>query len=416
MSGYPRSEFGYLPSASRLKVKELTDVDLQMAPTSGQALVYSSAQGQWTAADQPDPNDRNNFNAANPPTVNDDYDAGYRVGSLWTERFQEIAYICVDSTNGAAVWKDITLDPESNFAGSAPPTVNDDEGDGYEVGSIWVDRTNDTAFMCLDASSGAAVWKVFSNNTTNNFAATAAPTVTDDSSEGYSVTSFWINTTTKIAYICLNASVGAAVWKQVAANDPKNNFSASAKPTTSNDSSEGYSPGSAWINTTTDKMFICTDSTASAAVWKELNPTMYGFYARLGTNISLPPAAFVGAIVAPYSTPTWEVGSGFDPSLGRFTAPEAGYYFVTFCVRLNVTSLPLLDEGVYISIYHEATFAPAAKHYCMPINAIGFSDSYVVSCVLYLNEGTVTGGEIQGSNVVGNIIGNNTFLAVKRIA
>lgn len=40
------------------------------------------------------------------------------------------------------------------------PTVNDDSGDGYSVGSQWLDVTNDLAYVCLDATSGAAVWKL----------------------------------------------------------------------------------------------------------------------------------------------------------------------------------------------------------------------------------------------------------------
>lgn len=39
------------------------------------------------------------------------------------------------------------------------PTVNDDSGDGYSVNSEWVDIINDKAYKCLDATVGAAVWK-----------------------------------------------------------------------------------------------------------------------------------------------------------------------------------------------------------------------------------------------------------------
>jgi len=35
------------------------------------------------------------------------------------------------------------------------PTVNDD---GHQIGTIWVDTTTDTAYICLDNTSGAAVW------------------------------------------------------------------------------------------------------------------------------------------------------------------------------------------------------------------------------------------------------------------
>jgi hypothetical protein len=49
----------------------------------------------------------------------------------------------------------------------------------------------------------------------------------------------------------------------------KNNFGASAAPTTGDDSGDGYSVGSRWLDTTADKEYVCTDATAAAAVWKE---------------------------------------------------------------------------------------------------------------------------------------------------
>ena len=45
------------------------------------------------------------------------------------------------------------------FAGkTAAPTANDDSGDGYIVSDLWVDETNDKAYICLDNTATAAVW------------------------------------------------------------------------------------------------------------------------------------------------------------------------------------------------------------------------------------------------------------------
>lgn len=38
------------------------------------------------------------------------------------------------------------------------PTVNNDTTEGYVVGSRWFDVTNDKAYVCLDNTDGAAVW------------------------------------------------------------------------------------------------------------------------------------------------------------------------------------------------------------------------------------------------------------------
>lgn len=46
-----------------------------------------------------------------------------------------------------------------NLTATAAPTVNDDSGDGYAVGSRWFDVTNDREYVALDVAVGAAVWK-----------------------------------------------------------------------------------------------------------------------------------------------------------------------------------------------------------------------------------------------------------------
>lgn len=46
-----------------------------------------------------------------------------------------------------------------NNAATAAPTVNDDAGDGYSVGSRWIDTTNDKTYVLVDSTVGAAVWQ-----------------------------------------------------------------------------------------------------------------------------------------------------------------------------------------------------------------------------------------------------------------
>jgi hypothetical protein len=38
------------------------------------------------------------------------------------------------------------------------PTANDDINDGYEIGTIWINTSNDTSYVLVDNTSGAAVW------------------------------------------------------------------------------------------------------------------------------------------------------------------------------------------------------------------------------------------------------------------
>jgi hypothetical protein len=45
--------------------------------------------------------------------------------------------------------------------------------------------------------------------------AARAPTVTDDSADGYRLGWLWINTAERVAYILTDATAGAAVWVQM---------------------------------------------------------------------------------------------------------------------------------------------------------------------------------------------------------
>lgn len=48
--------------------------------------------------------------------------------------------------------------PKTNFGASVAPTVNNDTSEGYEVGSYWIDTTANKAYVCLDDTDGAAIW------------------------------------------------------------------------------------------------------------------------------------------------------------------------------------------------------------------------------------------------------------------
>ncbi|RUW00009.1 MULTISPECIES: hypothetical protein [unclassified Mesorhizobium] len=71
----------------------------------------------------------------------------------------------------------------------------------------------------------------------------------------------------------------------------KNNFSAVTDPAATDDASEGYQVGSAWVNTATDTAFVCVDATAGAAIWTSS--------AQVGSTQGAPAAHTVSGTLAP---------------------------------------------------------------------------------------------------------------------
>lgn len=53
----------------------------------------------------------------------------------------------------------------------------------------------------------------------------------------------------------------------------KNKLDATTAPTTGDDTGDGYSEGSIWVDVTNDKLYVCVDKTAAAAVWLEVIST-----------------------------------------------------------------------------------------------------------------------------------------------
>jgi len=46
-----------------------------------------------------------------------------------------------------------------NYTATIAPTIDEDSGDGYLVGSHWYDVSADKIYICIDNSSGAAIWR-----------------------------------------------------------------------------------------------------------------------------------------------------------------------------------------------------------------------------------------------------------------
>lgn len=138
----------------------------------------------------------------------------YVVGSIWINTATSVAFVCIDQTAAAAVWH--RLPPGTITGATTIPTTANDVTQGYRVGSVIVNTTQGTAYICKSNTAGSATWDSISVGRV--FVATTAPTVNDDSTKGYQAGSVGVETTTPTTYICVSAGAGAAVWQSVTFN------------------------------------------------------------------------------------------------------------------------------------------------------------------------------------------------------
>ena len=97
-------------------------------------------------------------------------------------------------------------------------------------------------------------------------AAATDPGATNDSTEQYLVGSRWVNTSTGRLFLCTDNTATAATWELV---NTLNKLDAAVDPGVSDDNTAGYTIGSLWLNQTDTKVWFCFDASTGAAVWAQ---------------------------------------------------------------------------------------------------------------------------------------------------
>lgn len=101
-----------------------------------------------------------------------------------------------------------------------------------------------------------------------NFAAATAPGVGDDSADGYAAGSIWLNTTAGTAYICRSAALGAAVWLPITTAAFAVGAAGLVPGPTSGDVTAGrlLSAAGTWVNSEWAALQTLAPPTAGAAI------------------------------------------------------------------------------------------------------------------------------------------------------
>jgi len=201
---------------------------------------------------------KNNFIATSIPTNSANTSLGYSTGSLWVDTITNLAYICVAATSTTSSWFEIT-DPKSNYTATTSPSIGNDSSQGYSLGSMWVDTTRDLVYFAVDVSPGAAVWTSGGGLAGVSNVFPTAPNVGQ----------IFHNTSVDLTYLWDGNS-----WIDIAAaggTNVKHNYSATTSPGTSDDSSNQYSVGSIWLDLSSTSAYIAFSVAIGAASWFKIS-------------------------------------------------------------------------------------------------------------------------------------------------
>ena len=187
----------------------------------------------------------------------------------------------VNDGNGNLNWR---LPILNNIAGNSDPSENNDSSQGYSIGSTWFNANTRNIFTCVSAVARVADWKQINNSVISDqnlstfdvveFAQIISPEITvvgqgsfrtkieSAAAENYSL-KLPEKAPVESQYLETIGLDGQMVWRSLL----KNNFDSGFNPTELNDSSQGYSIGSIWINQLLNRFFICLDASVENAVW-----------------------------------------------------------------------------------------------------------------------------------------------------
>lgn len=105
--------------------------------------------------------------------------------------------------------------PLHNLSAIVKPSVTDDSNSGYSVGSLWFvsgiggSDTDGLLYQASDVTVGAAVWEVINRRSVTN---TSAPNANHDYEDGFTVGDTWWDSTAGVLYVCTDNTNGAATW------------------------------------------------------------------------------------------------------------------------------------------------------------------------------------------------------------
>ncbi len=195
-------------------------------------------------------------------------------GTLWSGEIAAGDLFTIVGDNAwyevASVGSNTSITLSANYAGTTG------SGKSYAISRDFTTRLALPYPQKGDIETASIIKRAFeqidteTNIATANYSATSAPTANDDSGDGYSIGSWWVNVTSDEAYLCVDATVGAAVWTKISVDVPSeivsllNNQSLTLGASTIEGLTIGKGAGAVSTNTAVGASALVANTTGAA--------------------------------------------------------------------------------------------------------------------------------------------------------
>jgi len=166
--------------------------------------------------------DRCKVDATAAPTVNDDVDLGYTPGSFWIDVTADKSYVCLDNTDGAAVWIEISDIIRKDVGWSSDKGVDLEVVAGtHRVPIMWAGTPKSITIKSVRAMVGtvptgaAIIVDIHKNGTTIFTTQGNRPTIAISANDSGEVTNMDVTTLAKGDYLTLDIDqIGSTIAGQ----------------------------------------------------------------------------------------------------------------------------------------------------------------------------------------------------------
>ena len=270
---------------------------------------------------------------------------------------------------------------KSNLSATTAPTVTDDSGAGYSVGSVWINVTADKAYICVDATVGAAVWNEAGG------AGHDAVTVSDTGTVDLSLTG------QALSAAVIPGGIDAADLASGAATD---NYVLTA---------DG-SGGAAWEAPTAGSGDIATDT-----IWDAAGDIVQGTGANTAARLAIGTAGQVLKVNAGATAVEWGAGGGsatgyLGTQLLRTVVAAGGQ------ANFDLSSIDAGYDVIKIFLRGKSEYASGVEQFLMTFNNDTTNANYRTARSW---TGSYGGGEVVDTRIAGWLGGSTNDIAQNEI-